>query len=97
MVFQVDRSILQEAESACFAIANDPIAHLPDDLIHVIEVGKSAVIFGKYILQFLDKMDDGMVVAVKALLRQNNNTAEHQASSISSTVGIVFDNDSDVD
>ena len=96
MVFQVDRSILQEAESACFAIANDPIAHLPDDLIHVIEVGKSAVIFGKYMLEFMDKMDFDMVGAIYTMMSQNNNAAE-QASAKSSTVGIVFDNDSDVD
>ena len=65
-------------------------------LIPVMEVGKSALIFGEYLLEFMEKTGFKMLDGIYKLIQPNNND-EKVTSKPSSTVDIVYDHDSDVD
>eukprot|EP00111_Clytia_hemisphaerica_P018250 TCONS_00053942-protein len=94
---EVDRSKLEEAEIMCRAIAVDPSAYLPDDLIHVMKVGKSALKFGEYMLEFMEKTDLKMLDGIYKLIHPPINNSVEKVTSKPAMVGIVYDSDSDLD
>jgi len=94
---EVDRSKLEEAEIMCRAIAVDPSAYLPDDLIHVMKVGKSALKFGEYMLEFMEKIDLKMLDGIYKLIHPPINNSVEKVTSKPAMVGIVYDSDSDLD